>query len=41
MSDNDAASVFRALSAATRRQILEDLRDGELAAGSSVSWLRL
>ncbi|WP_043615174.1 metalloregulator ArsR/SmtB family transcription factor [Nonomuraea candida] len=29
----DEASVFRALADPTRRQILEDLRDGELAAG--------
>ncbi|MDH6145000.1 DNA-binding transcriptional ArsR family regulator [Kitasatospora sp. GP30] len=30
---DDEASVFRALADPTRRQILEDLRDGELAAG--------
>jgi DNA-binding transcriptional ArsR family regulator len=29
----DDASVFRALADPTRRQILQDLRDGELAAG--------
>jgi DNA-binding transcriptional ArsR family regulator len=29
----DDASVFRALADPTRRQILADLRDGELAAG--------
>ena len=29
----DAGSVFRALADPTRRQILQDLRDGELAAG--------
>ena len=29
----DEASVFRALADPTRRQILEDLRDGELTAG--------
>lgn len=34
MTIEDAAgSVFRALADPTRRQILEDLRDGELAAG--------
>ena len=32
MASNDA-SVFRALADATRRQILQDLRHGELAAG--------
>ena len=31
--DIDEASVFRALADPTRRQILEDLRDGELTAG--------
>jgi DNA-binding transcriptional ArsR family regulator len=31
--DGDEASVFRALADPTRRQILEDLRDGELTAG--------
>ncbi|MGI9004805.1 MAG: metalloregulator ArsR/SmtB family transcription factor [Streptosporangiaceae bacterium] len=30
---DDAGSVFRALADPTRRQILQDLRDGELAAG--------
>ena len=29
----DAGSVFRALADPTRRQILQDLREGELAAG--------
>ena len=29
----DDATVFRALADPTRRQILQDLRDGELAAG--------
>ncbi|WP_438939713.1 metalloregulator ArsR/SmtB family transcription factor [Catenulispora pinisilvae] len=31
--DHDEAGAFRALADPTRRQILEDLRDGELAAG--------
>ena len=30
---DDDAGVFRALADPTRRQILQDLRDGELAAG--------
>ena len=33
MAHDDAASVFRALADPTRRQILQDLRDGELSAG--------
>ena len=33
----DDSSVFRALSDPTRRQILQDLRDGELAAGEIAS----
>ncbi|HUZ54463.1 MAG TPA: metalloregulator ArsR/SmtB family transcription factor [Streptosporangiaceae bacterium] len=33
MTEDIAGSVFRALADPTRRQILEDLRDGELAAG--------
>ncbi len=33
MSDDDSASVFRALADPTRRQILQDLRGGELSAG--------
>jgi DNA-binding transcriptional ArsR family regulator len=32
-ADADEAGVFRALADPTRRQILTDLRDGELAAG--------
>jgi len=34
---DDAASVFRALADPTRRQILQDLRDGEMAAGDIAS----
>lgn len=33
MSADDETGVFRALADPTRRQILEDLRNGELAAG--------
>ncbi|SRR6266704_4370248 len=33
----DEASVFRALADATRRQILQDLRGGELSAGDIAS----
>ena len=33
----DDTSVFRALADPTRRQILQDLRDGELAAGDIAS----
>ena len=33
MTEDLAGSVFRALADPTRRQILADLRDGELAAG--------
>jgi DNA-binding transcriptional ArsR family regulator len=36
MADGDA-SVFRALADPTRRQILQDLRDGEMAAGDIAS----
>jgi DNA-binding transcriptional ArsR family regulator len=36
MADGEA-SVFRALADATRRQILRDLRDGEMAAGDIAS----
>ncbi|MEQ4720229.1 metalloregulator ArsR/SmtB family transcription factor [Nonomuraea sp. B19D2] len=34
---NDETGVFRALADPTRRQILEDLRDGELSAGQIAS----
>jgi DNA-binding transcriptional ArsR family regulator len=34
---DDTAGVFRALADPTRRQILQDLRDGELAAGEIAS----
>ena len=37
MADDEAASVFKALADPTRRQILHDLRDGELAAGEIAS----
>jgi DNA-binding transcriptional ArsR family regulator len=33
MAADEEAGVFRALADSTRRQILEDLRSGELAAG--------
>ena len=33
MTDRATAAVFRALADPTRRQILEDLREGELTAG--------
>ncbi|MEU6298972.1 metalloregulator ArsR/SmtB family transcription factor [Streptomyces erythrochromogenes] len=36
-SSEDEAGAFRALADPTRRQILEDLRDGELAAGEIAS----
>jgi DNA-binding transcriptional ArsR family regulator len=36
MADGEA-SVFRALADPTRRQILQDLRDGEMAAGDIAS----
>ncbi|MER7752991.1 metalloregulator ArsR/SmtB family transcription factor [Kitasatospora sp. NPDC097643] len=35
--DDDTAGVFRALADPTRRQILQDLKDGELAAGQIAS----
>jgi DNA-binding transcriptional ArsR family regulator len=35
--DDESASVFRALADPTRRQILQDLREGELAAGDIAS----
>ena len=35
--DDDTAGVFRALADPTRRQILQDLRPGELAAGEIAS----
>ena len=34
---DETAGVFRALADPTRRQILQDLRDGELAAGEIAS----
>ena len=34
---DDSAGVFRALADPTRRQILQDLRDGELTAGEIAS----
>lgn len=34
---DDQSGVFRALADPTRRQILQDLRDGELAAGEIAS----
>ncbi|MGH9224092.1 MAG: metalloregulator ArsR/SmtB family transcription factor [Acidimicrobiales bacterium] len=34
---DETAGVFRALADSTRRQILQDLRDGELAAGEIAS----
>lgn len=37
LDDDAVAGVFRALSDPTRRQILEDLRDGELTAGDIAS----
>jgi len=35
--DDEAATVFRALADPTRRQILQDLRPGELTAGDIAS----
>ena len=35
--NDDSASVFRALADPTRRQILQDLREGERAAGDIAS----
>ena len=35
--DDESATVFRALADPTRRQILQDLRPGELAAGEIAS----
>src|SRR5438477_4653098 len=37
MAEDEAASVFRALADPTRRQILQDLREGELSAGDIAS----
>jgi DNA-binding transcriptional ArsR family regulator len=37
MRDDGTASVFRALADPTRRQILQDLGDGELSAGDIAS----
>lgn len=34
---NDDAGVFKALADPTRRQILQDLKDGEMAAGEIVA----
>src|SRR3954465_3767570 len=36
-ADDEAASVFKALADPTRRQILQDLREGELSAGDIAS----
>jgi DNA-binding transcriptional ArsR family regulator len=38
LDDEDVASVFRALSDPTRRQILQDLRGGERTASEIASW---
>lgn len=38
---DDEASVFRALADPTRRQILEDLRPGELTAGEITSRFKI
>ena len=37
MADPSEASVFKALADPTRRQILQDLREGELSAGDIVA----
>lgn len=37
MGDSGEASVFKALADPTRRQILQDLREGELSAGDIVA----
>ena len=38
---DDQSGVFRALADATRRQILQDLREGELSAGEIVARFKI